>query len=397
MVHPRTCEDAGTITGAISESQHASTASTARTANLWRYWLNKCLTTHSYCRVAEHSLQPFVPKRLIEILQDDNGESSIWRLVCPPVNCATQYLTMSHRWGSYQPIRLDKKTIHEFSNPTPVSKLPKTYQHALTVAHDLSFRYIWIDSLCILQDEDDKQDWEEQSKLMGFIYRHAACNIAATWASDGRDGLFNTNDPFRRQHTYITLNPNLDRRSESTSSSRQYQLWQKDSYHKDIVAAPLNQRGWVVQERYLSRRQLNFAKHQVYWECHELMASEQFPAGIPIFEQGIKTLTRHEGGLFKPHLDRSEIRQTWADLVNLYSSCRLTKESDKLVAISGLAREVGSMTQDVFIQGLWKKDFYPQLCWKAIPVKGVSSTTTGRRNAPSWFWAKIDGPVETAR
>ncbi|KAI0486828.1 heterokaryon incompatibility protein-domain-containing protein [Xylaria cf. heliscus] len=393
---PRTCNDAASTAGAISEAQHASTASTAETANLWRHWFTTCLTTHSDCRVIEHSLRPFVPKRLIQILQDDHGESSLWRLVCHPVNDAIQYLTLSHCWGSYQPIYLDNKTIHEFTNPTSVSKLPKTYQHALTVTHELGFQYIWIDSLCILQDEKNKQDWEEQSKLMGSIYSHAVCNIAATWASDGRDGCFSTNDPFSREPTRITLSPDLDWWSESTSS-QQYHLWQEDSYHEDILAAPLNQRGWVVQERYLSRRQLNFAKRQIYWECHELMASEQFPTGIVNFERGIKTFTRHVYNLSKPCLHSSEIRQSWADLVNLYSRCQLTKESDKLVAISGLAREVGSILKDTCIQGLWKKDFYQQLCWKAILVEGAGSTTTGCRNIPTWSWAHINGPVDTAR
>ncbi|KAI1423793.1 heterokaryon incompatibility protein-domain-containing protein [Xylaria sp. FL1777] len=395
-VYPRTCNDAASTAGAISEAQHTSTASTAGTADLWRHWLTTCLTTHSDCRVEEHSLRPFVPKRLIQTLQDDHGESSLWRLVCHPVNDAIQYLTLSHCWGSYQPIRLDNKTIHEFTNLTPVSKLPKTYQHALTVAHELGFQYIWIDSLCILQDEKNKQDWEEQSKLMGSIYSHAVCNIAATWASDGRDGCFSTNDPFGREPTRITLSPSLDLCLESTSS-QQYHLWQEDSYHEDIIAAPLNQRGWVVQERYLSRRQLNFAKRQIYWECHELMASEQFPTGIANFNQGIKTFTRNVYKLSKPCLLSSEIRQSWADLVNLYSRCQVTKESDKLVAISGLAREVGSILKDVCIQGLWKKDFYQQLCWKAILVGGVGSTATGCRNIPTWSWAHINGPVDTAR
>ncbi|KAI0551675.1 heterokaryon incompatibility protein-domain-containing protein [Xylaria curta] len=383
-VHPSTCDDAAT-----NASARCTKVSTAGTADLWRYWLNTCLTTHSYCRVAEHSLQPFVPKRLIQILQDDHGESTLWRLVCYPVSDATQYITLSHCWGSYQPICLNKKTIYKFSNPTSVSKLPTTYKHALAVAHELDIQYIWIDSLCILQDEDNKQDWEEQSELMGSIYSHAVCNIAATWASDGRDGLFSTNDPFGREVTRITL----DWSSESTSY---HQLWHEDSYHEDIIAAPLSQRGWVVQERYLSRRQVNFAKRQIYWECHELMASEQFPAGLPRL-QGEMSFPGFPFQLSKPCLDGSDIRRTWADLVNLYSRCRLTKESDKLVAISGLAREVGSITKDICIQGLWKKDFYQQLCWRAMSVKGLGSTTTERRNAPTWSWANIDGPVKTAR
>ncbi|KAI0182316.1 heterokaryon incompatibility, partial [Xylaria flabelliformis] len=164
----------------------------------------------------------------------------------------------SHCWGSSQPTRLTKETLSEFSHPSSVQSLPQTYQHAMAIANSLKFRYLWIDSLCIIQDDDE--DWQTQSRFMGLIYRNAVCNIAATWAADSNDGCFVYRNPDTVRSCFVTLYQAFDMPST-------YQIYDDDLYGLDIACAPPNSRGWVVQERYFARRQLNIAKHQVYWEC----------------------------------------------------------------------------------------------------------------------------------
>ena len=117
---------------------------------------------------------------------------------------------------------------------------------------------------------------------MGQIYSNADCNIAATWASDSSDGCFNKRDPFTITPTTIELN--IENRQ-----SKEYQISDLRIYNGEITEAPLNKRGWVVQERYLARKQLSFAKTQAYWECPELIASEQFPIGLPEYLRNAKT------------------------------------------------------------------------------------------------------------
>jgi hypothetical protein len=221
---------------------------------------------------------------------------------------------------------------------------------------------------------------------MASIYGGAICNIAATWASDGTQGCFNTRDPFTVAGAAIFLGEPAEQYHVTPG-----QLYYCD-FHRD---APLNSRGWVVQERCLSTRQLSFTKNQVYWECAELFASEQFPNGVPedVWKDGQEWLAVSLTTP-KPTLNHSlEVhnRQAWCSLVNIFSRCALTHASDKMVALASLARARRQRTRDVYLAGLWKQDLQKQLLW---------NVRHGRRpeiyHAPSWSWASVDGSIEPA-
>ncbi|KAI1450271.1 heterokaryon incompatibility protein-domain-containing protein [Annulohypoxylon stygium] len=369
-------------------------ASTGDTTELWNYWFTTCSRRHSECRVREatsRQSQEFRPTRLIRLLHDDEGKVSGWKLDCDST-VVVPYLTLSHRWGSSHPVKLKKNNILEFQQPSPVSRLPKTYRDALTVTKSLGFLYIWIDSLCIIQkDEDDHdsndhdeaaEDWKRESALMGEIYSHAECNIAASWATDSTEGCFSNSDPVARTPNFVFIN--LSRLGSLVRTP--YQIGEHSFAHIDeIEKAPLNKRGWVVQERYLARRQLSFAKRQAHWECRELIANEERPTGFFLHS--------------KPHLPSEQgwqMRKTWAKLVDDYSSCDLTEKSDKLIALSGLASEVQNITNDKYMFGLWRNDLWKQLCWK-LPYHSIGKSfrmAIPEYNIPTWSWANIDGPVQ---
>lgn len=369
-------------------------ASTGDMAGLWRHWFSTCIETHADCRAIEERQQPFTPTRLVQLFLGAQGNVSAWALICPAADSKIPYLTLSHCWGLSLPLRLTRANYPTMLEPAPVSRLPQTYQHAVTIAHSLGFRHIWIDSLCIFQD--DENDWETQSSLMGLIYGRATCNIAASSAWDGEGGCFNISDPARRIPTSISLGYALE-------GSTEYQISDLWGYNDDITDAPLNRRGWVVQERYLARRQLSFTARQVYWECHEFMASEQHPFGVPRalwspFSLEVFGYNATRPLTAKPHLrfqKEVDIRRSWAALVNLYSSCQFTRISDKLVALSGLVKEMERATGDVYLSGLWKKDLYQQLCWTfdGFSGPGENRTTIPRGISPTWSWANLDGPV----
>ncbi|KAK6822847.1 HET-domain-containing protein [Apiospora arundinis] len=318
----------------------------------------------------------FGPDRLIQLILDDHGEVIEWQLALDVPN-GTPYCTLSHCWGSQQPTRLLKSNLARFQLASPIKSLPKTFQDASIVTCSLGLQYIWIDSLCIIQD--DPQDWRIQSVQMGSVYQSAACNIAATWASGGSDGCFSTRSLDVLELPVLTLND----RPESTMS---YKIANLSRHDWDITEAPLNKRGWVVQERYLANRQLSFTKLQVYWECQELVASEQWPSG----EMNLELMA-------KPTLQaghRADMRENWNKLVATYSSCQLTYQSDKLPAISGMVRALQDITGDVCVGGLWKNDLAYQLCWKHdVHPDNTGRTTTAGRAAPTWSWANFRGPV----
>ncbi|PMD47780.1 HET-domain-containing protein, partial [Hyaloscypha variabilis F] len=294
------------------------------------------------------------------------------------------YLTLSHCWGSSAHLQLKRMNYVSFLTPNKDSNLTKTYRDAFRVTVSLEFRFLWIDSLCIIQD--DLEDWRTQSLKMGAIYSNAHCNIAATWASDGGDGCFNKRDPFTVTPTTIGL-------SLAGEPSREFQISGHYTYDEDINNAPLNRRAWVVQERYLAQRQLSFAKNQVYWECREVTASEQFPVSLP---------QKNEIGppKAKPSLyfdSVQEFRHGWCSLVETYSDCHLTRPSDKTIALAGLVSHFRDITGDTYLAGLWKTDLREQLCWRYAFYPYYSDDRQRNRSrtlsyyAPTWSWASFNG------
>lgn len=143
-------------------------------------WLNNCLSSHLLCR----KLSVFqAPTRLLEIY-----EGGV-RLCLPRfMSMCPLYLTLSHCWGSMNTLKLMKSNVDSFLREIPVQDLCNTFLDALIVTQTLGFDYLWIDSLCIIQD--DLADWRRESTLMSEVYGNAVLNIAATHANNGSAGLF---------------------------------------------------------------------------------------------------------------------------------------------------------------------------------------------------------------
>ena len=161
-----------------------------------------------------------------------------------------RYIALSHRWGESMSETL-KDNIDSRKNSINHADLPTNFQDAIEVTRQLGIRYLWIDSLCIIQD--DPEDWRRESRLMGDVFNSAYCTISVRVTS-GPGFLTNHYDrkcvrlPYRKH-------------------SSLYICEQIDDFSKDVEDAALSNRGWVFQERVLSRRTLYFTDHQVYWEC----------------------------------------------------------------------------------------------------------------------------------
>jgi len=144
---------------------------------------------------------------------------------------------------------------------------------------------------------------------MGEVYSNSFCNLAATASSDGRGGLFRVRSP-DSTIPYI-VNATQDRLKKGKFLCLDLREW-----YNEVGSAPLNCRGWVLQERLLSPRTLHFGASQLYWECEELKE-------VWRLRKAVLPVDYHNALVF---------------LVLQYSKCTLTQESDKLVAISGAAR-----------------------------------------------------------
>lgn len=358
-------------------------------SNLWNHWMKTCSESHGICSTAAErtgewlapqdasSTQLDTPDRLVEFSTTDAEATFAWRIVHGKDLVHTKYLTLSHCWGSSQPLKLTTRNYASMLELNDFSTLPKTFQHSISVAHTLGFNHIWIDSLCIVQD--NIEDWEKEASKMRSIYQNAHLNIAATWASGCGDGLFVKQD---RSPT-VTL-------KDFAGDATEYTLRIGNIYFHDVTRAPLNQRGWVVQERYLANRQLSFARSQVYWECHELKASEDFPDGIPEHLQGpSKKRPTHQ---FESD---QTVQEVWTSVVESFSICDFSDVSDRVIALAGIAEQMRAATKDIYLAGLWKKNLIFQLCWKATVCSlRIENLRVSEYFVPSWSWLSVIGEVD---
>ena len=241
----------GIQVGYPSLPEHGSTLST----NIMREWIHSCNRNHS-C-VSE--VDTFLPTRVLYVGDDsqENEESGSVRLVCfaRGHNTSGQYLALSHRWGSpkiHRMFRTLKSNIESLKKCIMMADLPRTFQHAVQIARSLGVRYLWIDSLCIVQD--DEEDWNHESRLMEQVFSSAYATIAATCADGTEDGFLKRRP--RRPCVVMAKGPTPYFICEAI-----------DNFYDDVDQADLNNRGWVLQERALSRRTIHFTERQCYWEC----------------------------------------------------------------------------------------------------------------------------------
>lgn len=263
--------------------------------------------------------------------------------------------------------------------------MPRTFQDLVTVAHHFGIRYIWIASLCIIQDSTE--DWEREAALMAEVNTHSACNIAAVDGSSPEDGLFRDRDPEQLKHRMMVS-------SISSLKPRNYYVTHMGYFQRQLDPGTLMQRGWVLQEWFLAPKMLYFASNQVLWECHKsIVKCEAFRFGIPQDH----TLKRAGYDLFlyrgteNQGLFSAEEANTWKRLIRRYSRCDLTRPSDKLAAFAGIAKLFLQVSGDVYLAGIWQSRILHDLAWSVYPPR--SRPSCGYR-APSWSWAAVDGPID---
>jgi hypothetical protein len=372
------------------------------------YWFLRCLQDHGDCNpISEENV---LPTRLVKIYSSGRRGSAIQaiRLATPSANQRLRYCTLSYRWG-HNPLTLVYQNLEDFHDHIPLNKLPITIQQAVVVASRLGFRYIWVDSLCIIQDS--KSDWHIESGRMSKIYQNSSLTISAIDA--GEDGMFGP-----RQMLGLP--------------ERRYP-WR--------LRGRLDSRGWVLQEETLSRRQLSYTNTGIYWACAIWMCSESQPRGPDGWENSLKTplswkLARakrmnqclwdemidtyrsrlskvfypggniHNIGPTNPFCQYWQKHTTpqyllWDELIIEYTSRDLTKESDRLVALKGLETYFSALLNDRFLFCVWEKEPWRLLFWvpapKPISLKALGdSTSLPWRNliAPSWSWLSAKGPIE---
>ncbi|KAK1659931.1 heterokaryon incompatibility protein-domain-containing protein [Colletotrichum godetiae] len=364
----------------------------ARTLELAHSWFQACSLGHDQCKRLPTSVLHWLPTRLVDI--GSKGETT-WKLVITsddldPSYCqfSPRYLTLSYRWGiEPQKLLLSTHNLELLCRGSPIVELPRTFQDLVVVAHHLGIRYLWIDSLCIIQN--CRSDWEKEALTMRDVYANAACNIAASASSSPSGGLF-------RSRLARDIRPGIVTSKLAPQESRKFYMFDKGYWDRHLQDGALHSRGWVFQERFLSPRQIYFTKSQVMWECLEEHRCEGFPRGVPLHKssKSIKRLlsSQEKDDKLKTNgLMSFDALDLWIDIVTTYSQCQSTVIEDKLYALGGIAKLFRQVTGDTYLAGLWRSRLLYQLDWYAWMPK---SRITSKYRAPSWSWASIDGPVQ---
>ncbi|PQE20226.1 heterokaryon incompatibility protein [Rutstroemia sp. NJR-2017a BBW] len=332
---------------------------------LIKQWLDTCCSKHKCADNVPG--KPFLPTRLVYT------KGSTPRL-CLAVDIlgSSKYATLSHCCKFKDKMR---SNIDRFKKEIPSAALTQTFKDAIEVAQALGIDYIWIDSLCIIQDKDS-DDWAVESAQMSDVYGNSYLNIAATCAPDGRHGLFQVDKEHR----------NMSFRAWTSDKSDSYHCVSPNMYKKSMLEAPLMQRAWVVQERLLSSRTVHFTSTQVFWECDDKTLCEAYPSGMTNY------IAFKEYGDSR-YLKKPLVEYKWDHIVQLYTSCSLSFGRDKLPAISGVVDAMKVFKKCEYVAGLWADDTFPlQLCWKVSSLRS-DRLPKPKYRAPSWSWAAVDSPV----
>jgi Heterokaryon incompatibility protein (HET) len=273
-----------------------------------------------------------------------------------------------------------------------VAGLPQVFQDTIQIAYHLGIKHLWIDALCIIQDEDDHSDWENESQNMDKIYSCAFLNVSATVSLDGSESLSKERSwgPFLLSEVELEVN----------GLFQKYYVLDGDMWDDEISNAPLNKRGWVFQERFLARRVLHFGERQLGWECRELDALEMFPEGLPrasLLGSMTKSKVVSMMATLAQQSDQTpdlKFVDLWQNLVKHYSKCTLTYSKDKLIAFAGVAKWMMEARTDGYAAGMWEKGMVYDLAWWRLSedreVFPISETSL---RAPSWSWASVDGEI----
>ncbi|PMD63604.1 HET-domain-containing protein, partial [Hyaloscypha bicolor E] len=338
--------------------------------------IRSCDRTHIPCRFSVdrqaigHPDDQILPTRIIDLTENDISGSL--RLIETHGQKRGRWAALSHCWGDPKasPLKTTSATLAQHLEEIPLSALPETFLDAIRITRKLGLRYIWIDSICIVQD--DERDWLKEASLMGNIYQRAYVTIAASDSPNSLHGCFN-----RRWYSTLSLQSlelpfyschgstgALRRRGTFAAS-----IESDDTGLKDAV---LQSRGWITQEWILSRRIIHYRQNHIFWCCrvHGVKDSGQEFEDV-IYNWNMSGVS-------------------WNDVVERHSDRAFTFAKDKLISLDGLATALKHMVErwrrhfhGEYRFGIWSETLPNCLFW--IPV-GIHADPH-MAHVPTWSWA----------
>ncbi|EOA87451.1 uncharacterized protein SETTUDRAFT_136273 [Exserohilum turcica Et28A] len=372
-----------------------------------KQWLQCCLTQHQECQRFHTSTVPNPhqrPTRVLEITP------TTIRLRCNLKNEPFPYLVLSYMWGTNysQQLRLLQSNVSAFEKAVPRDQLEASdvYKEAMRVTLALGYKYLWIDSLCIIQDS--ASDWAHEAQRMAVVYGNATCNLAFLFPPHAPEKPSQRSDP-RIWSPCILRHakgsaPAIYMHDDTTIEFRK----EIDNYSKlrDWLVQrdwPLFHRAWTFQEYLLSPRTLLLGHGNLMWHCShhfydELLGAIAAPIEPPTNTNTNKTTSSAADSspavLFNPKRgkDRGKSRYfptsiqavsaaaattnhafsnpsilsfltDWTNIVNEYRGRKLSFEKDRIIAFAGIATAFSHKSKLTYLGGLWAEILPAALLW----------------------------------
>ncbi|KAH7122820.1 heterokaryon incompatibility protein-domain-containing protein [Dendryphion nanum] len=403
--------------------------------SLYRDWFEECHETHSPCSKVGN----FVPTRLLESAMSEI--LTIVRLIEPgPKQQTVQYASLSYCWGGPQPVTLTKETFVYLSHDLDIGDLPPTIRDAITVTSKLGLRYLWVDALCLYQDDD--RDKALEIARMPLIYGQASVTIIASRSSSVHEGFLQDRPLGKRPGFSLQF---LQQNCPSTTRNLIPHHCDEDSNFYSSGLEPLATRAWAFQERLLSPRVIDFRTARTEWRCQ--VHSDRGLEGSQLLTDGWKSkfqnqyfgwdfnlsqaIANWELRLFKGetvaptklkntftgfmdkvsrHLPKSFVKtllirpgsksrlyfgkKSWGNVVESYSNCQLTNANDRLPALSAIALLYGKQQNDEYVAGLWASHLPAALLWhRNLDSSALLWKRSDTYCGSTWSWVSISGVV----
>ncbi|KAJ2995203.1 hypothetical protein NUW58_g1344 [Xylaria curta] len=355
--------------------------------DILRQWLKDCDENHVGCRLESTDASLIrIPTRLINV--GEMGSPVVYLLetqlsqVLPSQNF--RYIALSHPWGDraeHTHYFTTLRNINRHKSGMHISALPNTFKDAIRVAQELGVRYLWIDSLCIVQGEDG--DFADEAKHMETVFSSAYCVIAATRAKGMSSGFLGSR-PLRKVARFERLGDPF------------YVCEPIDNFQRDVIEGALNKRGWVLQERALARRTIYFAENQTYWECGDGVRCET-----------LSRMRNNQAALLgDPNFPRVATDSSKGGRIRLYellykqySRLQFTRISDRPLAIAGIEQRLIRAFDTQGGYGVFNCYFGRGLLWQrdvtvaSGAMKPIQFPQSQRYQVPSWSWMAYEGAI----
>ncbi|KAI0129900.1 heterokaryon incompatibility protein-domain-containing protein [Xylariales sp. AK1849] len=376
----------------------------------------------------------FAPTRLInfDILVHES-HSQVKLVDAGDVSTGIQYATLSYCWGGDQKLKLTKKTFDQFTQGISFESLPMTLKDAVKVASKFNITYLWIDALCMIQD--DAEDMGRELATMAKIYECAWLTISASRAKSVEEGFLQKRLPFKDnpQSSFCLWLTTADGNgTESVLCFLAADLVGYESPNMKISEAafdgtardPLVFRAWCYQERALSKRLIEFGALStrmqislpglptvIYndgWkpldELHSIPVNRGSVQHLLTIGDNRGSQSIDTGGLSRGHYmvdpaappGSKGVYEYWCSTLKFYSGLSLTFQKDRLPAFSAIASLFAPVFggEDKYVAGIWRDTLPLGLLWvvysENVDKDGMPAQPPP---APSWSWAIVSSGI----